>query len=177
MPLFRSMSLGVERRVPDEPVREPPPDAPPSTTVLCLSCAQWFRIPNQASILTCPRCYKRVRVESLVVDRPQMHARLETCGVITVKKRGILSADLVRAGAGIVVEPGGRVQVARLESYRVILHDKAVWQGDCEAASLHMEPGAVVLSGRFTIRPSAGESAELIQIANDPSALGQPGTI
>lgn len=177
MPLFRSMSLGVERRAPDELGREPPPGAPPSTTVLCLSCAQWFRIPNQASILTCPRCYKRVRVESLVVDRPQMHARLETCGVITVKKRGILAADLVRAGAGIVVEPGGRVQVTRVESYRVILHDKAVWLGDCEAASLHMEPGAVVLGGRFTIRPCAEESTEPIPTPTKPPELSQPGSI
>jgi hypothetical protein len=177
MPLFRSMSLGVERRVPDEPGREPPPEAPPPTTVLCLSCAQWFRIPNQASILTCPRCYKRVRVESLVVDRPQMHARLETCGVITVKKRGILAADLVRAGAGIVIEPGGRIQVSRVESYRVILHDKAIWQGDCEAASLHMEPGAVVLGGRFTIRPCADEPGELIPSPGDHPQTAQPGTI
>ncbi|MBX9735471.1 MAG: polymer-forming cytoskeletal protein [Phycisphaerales bacterium] len=124
-------------------------------TVLCVCCASWFRVPEAAMVLTCPCCYKRVRVEDITIDTVDHRHRLETCGVLRVRRRAVLNAGELRVGAAIIVEDGGRVQTRIASSFKLQLHARAQWAGDCEAAYLTIDPGAIVESGRFTITPPA----------------------
>jgi len=123
-------------------------------------------------VLTCPCCYKRVCVQDITIDSDDNRHRLETCGVLRVSRRAVLIAGELRVGAGIIVEDTGSVQTRHASTFRLQLMGRAQWAGDCEAAYLSIDPGATVLSGRFTIAPPtplnpatpAGESLTLTPV-------------
>lgn len=132
---------GVEQAVPSQ------------RTVQCIHCCRRFDVPRKAMILTCPACYKRVRVEDVVVSGEHHAPALETCGVIVVKADSLLVSPMVRAGMGLRVD--GCLQGQRVEAGRVHLGSGARWAGDCRAGAMAIDPGATILSGSFHVGPFA----------------------
>lgn len=118
-------------------------------TVQCYHCRRTFDVGARAMTITCPKCFKRVQVQDVVVKEAQGLKKLQTCGKVVVEKKGRVVADLVEAHEGIEVK--GIIRAAVLSGGPVVLHPKSTWRGDCRAPSLHIEPGAVIERGFFTI--------------------------
>jgi hypothetical protein len=120
-------------------------------TVRCLHCATPFVVPGAATTLTCPVCYKRVRVDDVIITGRQSHHRLETCGVVVVKKFASVHADLLASGTGIVVE--GEVHTRAAKAPSIVMGPEAVWNGDLEAHTLTIDPASTIKGGKFSVKP------------------------
>ena len=120
-------------------------------TVRCLHCARAFVVPDSATTLTCPLCYKRVRVDDVILSGRQGHHKVETCGVIVIKPGARVTADTLSSGTGIMVEGEVRTRVSSAPS--VVIGPEAVWLGDLRTDQLTIEPGGTVLGGRFDVKP------------------------
>jgi cytoskeletal protein CcmA (bactofilin family) len=155
-------------------------------TVQCYHCRRTFDVGARAMTITCPKCFKRVQVQDVIVNQAQGLTKLQTCGRIVIEKKGRVVADLVEAHEGIEVK--GVIRAAVLSGGPVVLHPKSTWRGDCRAPALHIEPGAVIERGFFTIaneadtkrldlEPLPGVSAEERQkaaIARTPAPEPKP---
>jgi hypothetical protein len=146
------------------PAEDPPaPDAvgPRQRAVQCVHCLRRFPVPPKAMILTCPACFRRVRVEDVIVSAAQHTPRLETCGRIVIRPRARVVAETVVAGMGLEVH--GELTARWVTAERVRIGPQGRWTGDCTAASIVVDPGGTILGGRFTVRPL------------DAPGLGLPG--
>lgn len=123
--------------------------------VVCYHCRRGFAAALRAMMLTCPHCYKPVKVNDIVVRRAHHAPRVETCGRIFVDRRGWVSAGVVHAGEGIEVQ--GTLDARRVVAGPVHLGPRASWRGDLRAPSVHLEPGARVAAGFFEIGPGEPE--------------------
>lgn len=119
--------------------------------VRCVHCAQVFVVPGSAMVLTCPNCYKRVRVDDVVISGCQMHGRVETCGSVVVRPGGRFSVEVLKAGMGLLVE--GEVRAGQAAAPLVVMGPRAVWRGDLQTAKLDLHPQAQIVTGRFKVRP------------------------
>jgi cytoskeletal protein CcmA (bactofilin family) len=117
--------------------------------VKCLHCHKPFPVPEAATILTCPNCSKRVRVDNVVVSRPTFTARLETCGKLVIMAKGKLVANVVQAALGI--ECQGEMDARAVAASHVLLDNGARWKGDLRTAAIKIMPGATVVGGQFQI--------------------------
>lgn len=131
--------------------------------VRCYHCGRSFEVPAKAMTCSCPGCFKGVQLESIVVKNMEQMSRLETCGSITVRKRGLVQADRIIAADGIEVE--GIVHANARSGRRVTLHAGAQWKGDLTAPSLEIREGASILGGFFRIGPGEVEPS-----VRDPAA-------
>lgn len=120
-------------------------------TVRCLYCASPFVVPGTATTLTCPVCYKRVRVDDVVLSGRQNHHKVETCGVIVVKRGAKVTADTLSSGTGILVEGEVRTRVSYAPS--IVIGPEAAWHGDLQTDQLTIEPGGTILGGKFNVKP------------------------
>ncbi len=120
-------------------------------TVRCVHCAGSFVVPGAAQVLTCPLCYKRVRVDDVVVTGSQIHGRVETCGSVVVRRGGKFNVEVLKAGMGLLVE--GEVRTGQAAAPMVVMGPDAVWCGDLQTAKLDLHPQARIVGGKFKIRP------------------------
>ncbi len=126
--------------------------------VVCYHCRRGFDAAERAMILTCPHCYKPVRVSDIVVKKAHHAPRIETCGRLFVDRKGWVSAGIVHAGEGIEVL--GTLDARCVVSGPVHMGARATWRGDLRAPSVHLEPGARVDAGFFEIgdeEPAPGD--------------------
>lgn len=120
-------------------------------TVRCVHCAGPFVVPGAAQVLTCPLCYKRVRVDDVVVTGSQIHGRVETCGSVVIRRGGRFHVEVLKAGMGLLVE--GEVRTGHAVAPMVVMGPEAVWRGDLQTAKLDLHPQSRIVAGRFRIRP------------------------
>lgn len=140
------------------PLFAPRPDVPvasvltqtPSREVQCYHCRRTIFVPVKAVTLTCPLCYKPIEVNDVFVNREQIRGAVRTCGVVVVGARGKLHAGSVVASLGVQVL--GELVGDVATHGPVVIGPKAVWDGDCIAANIVIQPGATIRGGRFTIR-------------------------
>lgn len=117
--------------------------------VQCYHCRETFAVGARAMTMTCPKCFKRVQIQDVVIKNAHGVKKLQTCGKVVVEKKGRVIADLVEAHEGIEVR--GILQAAVLSGGAVVLRAKAEWKGDCRAPSMLIEPGASIRGGFFQI--------------------------
>jgi hypothetical protein len=120
-------------------------------SVRCVHCAGGFVVPGAAQILTCPLCYKRVRVDDVIVTGSQIHGRVETCGSVVVRRGGRFQVEVLKAGMGLLVE--GEVRTGAAVAPMVVMGPEAVWRGDLQTAKLDLHPQARIVAGKFRVRP------------------------
>lgn len=118
--------------------------------VQCFHCLAVFPVAARASVLTCPSCYRRVRVEDIVVEREEVGSKFETCGRVIIRRKGRMVASTVVASLG--VEVMGELEADAVVSSRIFIGSRARWRGHCQAGVIIVEPGATIRSGRFQIQ-------------------------
>ncbi len=137
---------------------------PPSRSVQCYHCRRAFTVPARAMSCSCPRCYKRVTIDDLVVSGNCWAARLQTCGYLTVERRGHLVASVIEARVGMQID--GYVEGQIVSGGKVWLGPRARIRGGITAPSLHIELGAVLDGGLFRVSPD-----QRLRTTTEPSGL------
>lgn len=121
------------------------------TTVLtCLYCGKQLEIARRAMSVTCKYCHKPLRLEDVQISKYEARRAVETCGVVTVEKKGQAVMDKILCGGAIV---RGKVKGNITSRGPVLVGPDAEIKGNVTAPTLAVGPGAV-LEGRYEIGPA-----------------------
>lgn len=116
-------------------------------TVICLHCGKSQDVGRRAMTITCKFCSKSLRLEDLRFKEYQARRVIETCGIITIEKKGHVIADRVYCG-GLIVR--GKLRGHILSRGPVLVSPDAEIKGDVIAPTIAVGAGAV-LEGNYEI--------------------------
>jgi hypothetical protein len=115
--------------------------------VICLYCRQNQQVARRAMSVTCKFCHKSLKLEDVPIKDYQARRSVETCGIVTVEKKGQIVSDRVLCG-GLVVR--GKVKGNITSRGPVLVGPEAEIKGDVTAPSLAIGAGAI-LEGQYNI--------------------------
>lgn len=134
---------------------EPIPNFPPSSdrqSVECLYCGKPQPVSRSAMSVTCKFCNKSLKLEDRRISVYEARRSVETCGVVTIEKKGnVVISDKVLCG-GLVVR--GKLKGNVQSRGPVLVGPEAEIKGDISAPTLAVGAGAV-LEGRYDIGPKS----------------------
>ncbi len=116
-------------------------------TITCLHCGHSQPAARKAMTVVCKYCHKSLRLEDLPIKDYQARRSVETCGVVTVEKKGQIVADRVLCG-GMVIR--GKVKATITSRGPVLVGPDAEIKGDVLAPTLAVGAGAI-LEGQYRI--------------------------
>ena len=132
--------------------------------VQCYHCRHRFEVGGRAQSTSCPGCNKPLIVEDLTFDKKKSgigRIKIQTCGSLTVKKGGRITAELVEAHGGIINH--GTIEAKQVISGKpIVLSKTSLFYGTLNAPGVDMALGAKV-------KPS------LFEVPSDPLGLGDLG--
>jgi hypothetical protein len=117
------------------------------TTIYCLYCNKPQEVGRKAKTITCKFCSKSLRLEDQPVTTYQARRSIETCGVVTVEKKGHVVSDKILCG-GLVVR--GKVKGNVVSRGPVLVGPEAEINGNVSAPTLAVGAGAI-LQGNYQI--------------------------
>ena len=130
-------------------------------TIVCLHCGKPQEVGRKAMTITCRHCNKSLRLEDLRFKEYQARRVIETCGIVTVEKKGNVVTDRIICG-GLIVR--GKVKGAILSYGPVLIGPEADLKGDVKAPTLAVGAGAA-LYGFYEI--GVERLADEIRMTND----------
>ena len=136
------------------PVEYNQPTTDDRATIICLYCDKPQEVGRKAMSITCRFCNKSLRLEDLRFKEYQARRVIDTCGIVTVEKKGNVVADKINCG-GLIVR--GKLKGAIHSRGPVLVGPDAEIRGDVIAPALAVGAGAI-LEGRYRIGPSASDS-------------------
>jgi len=125
------------------------------TTIVCLHCGKAQDVGRKAMTITCKFCNKSNRLEDLRFKEYQARRVIETCGIVTVEKKGNVVADRIHCG-GLIVR--GKLRGAILSRGPVLVSPEAEIRGDVNAPTIAVGAGAL-LEGFYEIGQQNGENS------------------
>lgn len=125
----------------------------PTREVVCYHCLTPLAVPGAARSLTCPNCYKGLVLDDFHVKDSAWCGRLLTCGRVFIDRRARTITRSVQAGDG--VEVYGTLEARVMSQGHVLVARGGTLRGEVRAASLTVEPGAVVEHVPMHIGPGA----------------------
>jgi hypothetical protein len=123
----------------------PKPDD--ATTILCLYCRKPIEVGRKALSITCKHCNKPLKLEDVQIKQYEARRAIETCGIVTVEKKGNVVTDKIRCG-GLIVR--GKVKGKVISHGPVLVGPDAEIKGDVTAPAMAVGAGAI-LDGRYEI--------------------------
>jgi hypothetical protein len=117
------------------------------TTIVCLYCGKPQEIGRKALTITCKFCNKSLKLEDLAFKSYEARRAIETCGIVTVEKKGNVVSDRIICG-GLVVR--GKLRGNITSRGPVLVGPEAEIRGDVTAPTLAVGAGAV-LDGHYSI--------------------------
>jgi hypothetical protein len=117
--------------------------------VTCLYCNKQQEVGRKTMSVTCKFCHKSLKLEDIRFKEYQARRSIETCGIVTVEKKGNVITDRIQCG-GLVVR--GKVKGNINSRGPVLVSPEAEIRGDITAPTLAVGAGAV-LEGRYNIGP------------------------
>ena len=120
-------------------------------TIVCFHCGKPQEVGRKAMSITCKHCHKPLKLEDERITEYRARRSVETCGIVTVEKKGYVVSDRILCG-GIVVR--GKVKGSIISRGPVLVGPEAEIIGDVSAPSLAVGAGAI-LEGRYNIGPQA----------------------
>ena len=124
--------------------------------VFCLYCHKPQEVGRKTLSMTCKFCNKSLRLEDLRFKEYQARRTIETCGMVTVEKKGNVITDKITCG-GLIVR--GKVKGNVTSRGPVLVGPEAEIKGDVTAPTLAVGAGAI-LDGKYDIRPDHGKAPE-----------------
>ena len=105
--------------------------------------------------VTCKYCNKSLRIEDIRIKDYQARRTIDTCGVVTIEKKGHAVVDRIHCG-GMIVR--GKVKGTIQSRGPVLVGPEAEIRGDVTAPKLAVGAGAI-LDGKYEIgeRDKVGE--------------------
>ena len=117
--------------------------------IRCYLCGHLFEVSTKTMSTTCAGCNRAIKVEDVIVKSYVPVNDLQTCGKITITKRGRVAARRIQSGEGI--ECDGSMEGSVETDGAVRLGPKAFWKGRAlQSRSLAVEDGAQ-LSGDILV--------------------------
>ena len=142
-------------------------------SVRCYLCGYRLEVSSRAMSTACPGCHKAIKIEDVVIKSYLPVVELQTCGRVTVTRRGRIAAQRIQCGDG--VECQGIIEGAIETEGVVILGPKASWKGNVlQSRALQIAPGAKLL-GAVSVpwrRPEAPKKE-----ARPVAAPAEPGSL
>jgi hypothetical protein len=123
----------------------PPPDD--RTSISCLHCGKTIEIGRKALSVTCKFCHKPLKLEDVQIKIYEARRSIETCGVVTIEKKGNVVSDRILCGGAIV---RGKVKGNITSIGPVLVGPEAEIKGNVTAPALAVGAGAI-LEGRYEI--------------------------
>jgi hypothetical protein len=121
------------------------------STIICLYCNKPQEVGRKAMSVTCKFCHKSLRLEDLRFKEYQARRVIDTCGIVTVEKKGNVVADKVNCG-GLIVR--GKIKGTIVSRGPVLVGPEGEIRGDVTAPTLAVGAGAI-LEGRYEIGPKS----------------------
>lgn len=132
--------------------------------IQCYHCRHRFEVGGRAQSTSCPGCNKPLIVEDLVYDKKKSgigKLKVQTCGSVTVKKGGRVTAELVEAHGGIICH--GTIEAKKVISGKtMVLGKTSLFYGTLNAPAVDMALGA-------KLKPS------MLEVPSDPLGLADLG--
>jgi Polymer-forming cytoskeletal len=128
------------------PLNSPLPDDR-VTTITCLYCGKTLEVGRKAMSITCKFCHKPLRIQDLQFKQYEARRSIDTCGVVTVEKKGNVVADRILCGGAVV---RGKVKGHIDSRGPVLVGPEAEIKGDVTAPTLAVGAGAI-LDGKYRI--------------------------
>lgn len=116
-------------------------------TIICLHCDRPVDVPRKVITFTCTHCHKPLRVENVQFKKYEARRVIETCGVVTVEKKGNVVADKVHCG-GMIVR--GKIKGHVTSRGAVLVGPEAEIKGNVTAPTIAIGAGAI-LEGDYRI--------------------------
>ena len=116
-------------------------------TIICLYCNRPQEVGRKAMSVTCRFCNKSLRLEDLRFKEYQARRVIDTCGIVTIEKKGNVVADKINCG-GLVVR--GKVKGTIISRGPVLVGPDGEIRGDVTAPVLAVGAGAI-LEGNYDI--------------------------
>ena len=123
------------------------------STIVCLYCNRPQDVGRKALSVTCKYCHKSLRLEDIRFKEYQARRVIDTCGVVTVEKKGNVVADKINCG-GLIVR--GKLKGTVVSRGPVLVGPEAEIRGDITAPTLAVGAGAI-LEGKYDIGPKSLE--------------------
>jgi hypothetical protein len=124
-------------------------------TVRCLHCGKTLEVGRKALTVTCKFCHKSLKLEDIAFKAYEARRAIETCGIVTVEKKGNIVSDKIRCG-GLVVR--GKIKGTVVSQGPVLVGPEAEIRGDVTAPTMAVGAGAI-LNGRYEIGKRNGDGA------------------
>ncbi|HLL89999.1 MAG TPA: polymer-forming cytoskeletal protein [Tepidisphaeraceae bacterium] len=136
------------------------PAADDRQTVICLYCGKPNEVGRRAMTVSCKFCYKALNLQDVQFKQYEARRAVETCGVVTVEKKGNVVADRVNVG-GLIVR--GKLRGDVTSRGPVLVGPDAELKGNITAPTLAVGAGAI-LEGQYKI----GEMAPAPDVTGAP---------
>jgi hypothetical protein len=135
--------------IPLDPISSTPSSPEDSQQIICLHCRQTQLVARRAISVVCKFCHKSLKLEDVAFKDYQARRAIETCGVVTVEKKGNVIADRILCG-GMIVR--GKVKGNITSGGTVLVGPDAEIKGDVTAPALAVGAGAI-LEGDYRVGP------------------------
>ena len=119
------------------------------TAIECLYCGKRQEVGRRAMSITCKFCHKSLKLEDVQIKAYEARRSIDTCGIVTVEKKGNVITDRINCG-GMIVR--GKVKGTILSHGPVLVGPEAEIKGDVTAPKLAVGAGAI-LDGKYEIGP------------------------
>ena len=116
-------------------------------TIVCLYCQKAQEVSRKALSVTCRFCNKSLKLEDIRFKEYQARRAIDTCGVVTIEKKGHVVTDKMHCG-GLIVR--GKFKGDILSRGPVFVGPEAEVRGNVVAPSLAVGAGAI-LEGHYQI--------------------------
>ena len=116
-------------------------------TIVCLYCDKAQEVGRKTLSVTCKFCHKSLKLEDLRYKEYQARRVIDTCGIVTIEKKGHVVTDKINCG-GLIVR--GKVKGDIRSRGPVLVGPEAEVKGDVVAPSLAVGAGAI-LDGKYEI--------------------------
>lgn len=116
-------------------------------TIICLHCDKPVEVPRKVISFTCKHCHKPLRLEDIQFKKYEARRVIETCGVVTVEKKGNVVSDKVHCG-GMIIR--GKIKGHISSRGPVLVGPEAEIKGNVTAPTIAIGAGAI-LDGRYEI--------------------------
>ena len=122
------------------------------TAILCLHCGKPQEVGRKAMSVTCKFCSKSLKLEDVTIKRYEARRVIETCGTVTIDKKGHVVSDVRCVNLLLRGKLKGDVVGLR----KVEVAGDAELKGDVTAGALNVAPGAM-LEGFYRIGHKSSE--------------------
>jgi hypothetical protein len=123
------------------------PQVEDRTTIVCLYCEKGQEVSRKALSVTCRFCNKSLKLDDIRFKEYQARRSIDTCGIVTIEKKGHVVADKIHCG-GLIVR--GKLKGDIHSRGPVFVGPEAEVRGNVIAPSLAVGAGAI-LDGHYEI--------------------------